>query len=194
MHRTVFSGIGIALIAVSTASAEMKFGYINSEAIFAEYEGTKEAQSKFNNEVAKWEQEASKKQQEIKDLKEQIDKQSLLLSNERKKALEDSLNQKMGNYQKFLQENFGQDGKALTFLDETHGPSPSSKKSTVLSSESPKRRITTIFSTHGRAGSFSRRRYTTSTSVFWKRSTRKNNSAFINYCRDARCFTAGRHR
>ena len=122
MHRTVFSGIGIALIAVSTASAEMKFGYINSEAIFAEYEGTKEAQSKFNNEVAKWEQEASKKQQEIKDLKEQIDKQSLLLSNERKKALEDSLNQKMVNYQKFLQENFGQDGKALKKNEELTKP------------------------------------------------------------------------
>jgi outer membrane protein len=100
----------------------MKFGYINSEAIFAEYEGTKSAQDKFNKEVAVWEQEASKRQQEIKDLKEQIDKQSLLLSNERKKALEDSLNQKMVQYQKFLQEKFGQSGEALQKNEELTKP------------------------------------------------------------------------
>ena len=122
MHNNVLRGIGIALIAASITNAEMKLGYINSEAIFAEYEGTKEAQSKFNNEVAKWEQEASKRQQEIKDLKEQIDKQSLLLSNERKKALEDSLNQKMVNYQKFLQEKFGQKGEALEKNEELTKP------------------------------------------------------------------------
>ncbi|MBN1576359.1 MAG: OmpH family outer membrane protein [Chitinispirillaceae bacterium] len=122
MRSNVLTGIGIALIAASMTHAEMKFGYINSEAIFAEYEGTKEAQSKFNNEVAKWEQEASKKQQVIKDLKEQIDKQSLLLSNERKKALEDSLNQKMVNYQKFLQDKFGQKGEALEKNEELTKP------------------------------------------------------------------------
>ena len=122
MRRTVTTAIGIALFAASVLHAEMKLGYINSEAIFAEYEGTKEAQTKFNNEVAKWEQEATKKQQEIKDLKEQIDKQSLLLSAERKKALEDSLNQKMVNYQKFLQDKFGQKGEALEKNEELTKP------------------------------------------------------------------------
>jgi len=113
MRRMVLVGLGIALLAATFVQAEMKLGYINSEAIFAEYEGTKAAQEKFNKEVAVWEQAASKKQQEIKDLKEQIDKQSLLLSAERKKALEDSLNQQMVKYQKFLQEKFGQKGEAL---------------------------------------------------------------------------------
>jgi outer membrane protein len=122
MRRIVFSAIGVALVTVSMVNAEMKLGYINSEAIFAEYEGTKEAQNRFNKEVAVWEQDASKKQQEIKDLKEQIDKQSLLLSNERKKALEDSLNQKMVAYQKFLQEKFGQKGEALEKNEELTKP------------------------------------------------------------------------
>ncbi len=108
--------------AASFSWAEMKIGYINSEAIFQEFEGTKEAQDKFNKEVAKWEQDASKKQKEIKDLKEQIDKQSLLLSAERKKALEDSLEYKMANYQKFLQEKFGQKGEALSKNEELTKP------------------------------------------------------------------------
>jgi outer membrane protein len=122
MRRIILLGIGIALCAAAVSQAELKLGYINSEAIFAEYEGTKQAQEKFNKEVAVWEQKASKRQQEIKDLKEQIDKQSLLLSAERKKALEDSLNQKMVEYQRFLQENFGQDGKALKKNEELTKP------------------------------------------------------------------------
>lgn len=122
MRRIIVSLIGITLLASTTSFAEMKLGYINSEAIFAEYEGTKAAQEKFNKEVAVWEQDATKKQQEIKVLKDQIDKQSLLLSADRKKALEDSLNQKMVNYQKFLQEKFGQKGEALVKNEELTKP------------------------------------------------------------------------
>lgn len=122
MRSNIFIVAGIVLAVTSFVNAEMKLGYINSEAIFSEYEGTKSAQDKFNKEVAVWEQEASKKQQEIKDLKDQIDKQSLLLSNERKKALEDSLNQKMVQYQKFLQDKFGQKGEALEKNEELTKP------------------------------------------------------------------------
>ncbi len=122
MHRKILLAGCFALMSVITVSAELKIGYINSETIFAEYEGTKEAQEKFNKEVAKWEQEATKRQQEIKNLKEQLDKQSLLLSNERKKALEDSLNQKMVSYQKFLQDKFGQKGEALEKNEELTKP------------------------------------------------------------------------
>jgi outer membrane protein len=122
MRRFRCVSIAVVLTTATLIQAEMKLGYINSEAIFAEYEGTKAAQEKFNKEVAVWEQEASKKQQEIKDLKEQIDKQSLLLSNERKKALEDSLNQKMVQYQKFLQDKFGQKGEALVKNEELTKP------------------------------------------------------------------------
>lgn len=113
MRKLMIAG-AMALTMAATASwAELKIGYINSELIFMEYDGTKDAQDKFNKEVAKWEQEASKKQKEIKDLKDQLDKQSLLLSNDRKKEMEDSLNQKMISYQTFLQEKFGQKGEAL---------------------------------------------------------------------------------
>lgn len=122
MRKGIMAAIGAVFLVSTFARAEMKVGYINSEAIFAEYEGTKEAQDKFNKEVAVWEQDATKRQKEIKDLKDQIDKQSLLLSNERKKALEDSLNQKMVIYQKFLQDKFGQKGEALVKNEELTKP------------------------------------------------------------------------
>ena len=122
MRKVVTTGFLALCAAASFTWAELKIGYINSEAIFQEYEGTKEAQDKFNKEVAKWEQDATKKQKDIKDLKEQIEKQSLLLSAERKKALEDSLESKMVEYQKFLQEKFGQKGEALSKNEELTKP------------------------------------------------------------------------
>ena len=103
----------LSCVLAAAAYAELKIGYINSEKIFAEYEGTKEAQDKFNKEVAKWEQEATERQKEMRELKDQLEKQSLLLSSERKKEIEDKLQAKMVEYQKFLQEKFGQEGEAL---------------------------------------------------------------------------------
>lgn len=122
MRKLCTVGVLAICMAVTVSSAELKIGYINSEMIFTEYEGTKAAQDKFNKEVARWEQEASKRQKEIKDLKDQLDKQSLLLSNERKKEMEDSLNAKMVSYQKFLQEKFGQKGEALEKNEELTKP------------------------------------------------------------------------
>jgi outer membrane protein len=112
--------LGMAVL--SMVWAELKIGYINSEKIFAEYQGTKDAQAKFNKEVAKWEQEATERQKEIKESKEQLEKQSLLLSDERKKEIEDKLRQKMVEYQEFLQNKFGQKGEALEKNEELTKP------------------------------------------------------------------------
>lgn len=122
MRKLLTVGAMALCMTASVSFAELKIGYINSEMIFTEYEGTKLAQEKFNKEVAKWEQDASKKQKELKDLKEQLDKQSLLLSAERKKELEDSLNTKMVAYQEFLQQKFGQKGEALSKNEELTKP------------------------------------------------------------------------
>jgi outer membrane protein len=112
---------GVCVMAVSV-SAQMKVGYINSDVILVKYEGAKEAADKLNKEVAKWEQEASKRQNDLKALKDKIDKQSLILSAERRKELEDSLQQKYAQYQQFLQEKFGQKGEAYNKNEELSKP------------------------------------------------------------------------
>ncbi len=117
---------GLALVtaaAVSTGwAADMKFGYVNSEKVFTMYEETKVAQDKFNKEVAKWEQQASKRLKEINEMKTQLEKQSLVLSDERKKELEDALRQKIMQHEKFVQEKFGQRGEALVKNEELTKP------------------------------------------------------------------------
>ncbi len=100
-------------LGASTVMAELKIGFIDSEVIFQKYQGTKEAQEKFDREVAKWEQQAEEAQKEIREMKEQLEKQSLLLSKERKAELENKLQEKVLEYQKFVQATFGQEGKAL---------------------------------------------------------------------------------
>jgi len=85
--------MAVACIAATGAFAELKIGYIDSKAILAKYQGLTEAQGKLDKEVAKWDQNLSKRYKDIKDLKELIEKQSLILSDERKKALQDSLDQ-----------------------------------------------------------------------------------------------------
>ena len=121
LNRTVAMVIVCGVMA-GAVSAQMKVGYINSDVILVKYEGAKEAADKLNKEVAKWEQEASKRQNELKALKEKIDKQSLLLSAERKKELEDSLQQRYAQYQQFLQEKFGQKGEAYSKNEELSKP------------------------------------------------------------------------
>ncbi len=107
---------------VSFSYAELKIGFINSEKILVDYEGTKAAEEKLKKEYAKWEQEATEKQKKMKDMKEQLDKQSLLLSAERKKEIEAELEREYIEYQKFLQEKFGQQGDAAKRNDELLKP------------------------------------------------------------------------
>jgi outer membrane protein len=104
------------------AQAELKIGYINSDRILADYEGTKQAEEKMKKEYAKWEQEATERQKKMKDMKEQLDKQSLLLSADRKKELESQLEKEYIEYNKYLQEKFGQQGDAYKKNDELLKP------------------------------------------------------------------------
>lgn len=112
-RRVVAVLCGVALVGAGAVAADMKIGYINSEEIFERYEGTAAAQEQFNREVARWEQEASDRQKEITTLRDQLEKQSLLLSSERKKDLEDKLRNKLAEYEKFLASKFGQQGEAV---------------------------------------------------------------------------------
>lgn len=81
----------ILAVAVSVSIAEMKVGIVNSKTIINKYEGYKEAQEKLKKEEAKWDQSLSNRYKEIRSLKEQLHQQSLLMSDERKKKMQDSI-------------------------------------------------------------------------------------------------------
>jgi len=113
MIKSLTASKTVALFLVFTviSFAEMKLGFINSQKILFEYSGTKDAEEKMKKEYAKLEQEATERQKKIKDMQEQLDKQSLLLSEERKKDIQSNLQKEYADYQKFLQDKVGQDGE-----------------------------------------------------------------------------------
>lgn len=93
-------GMAMALILALAGGvlAELKIGFVDSERILQESESMKTVQAKLEKVKKEWEQEASDRQKEMQELKDQLEKQSLLLSDERKKEIEDKLKQKLQEY------------------------------------------------------------------------------------------------
>lgn len=104
------------------SSAELKIGYVDSDAVLAGYTGTKAAEEKLRQFYAKLEQEATEKQGRIKQMQDELQKQALLISEARKAELEKSLQDSLIVYQQFLQEKMGQQGAAAQKQQELMQP------------------------------------------------------------------------
>ncbi|MCK4385180.1 MAG: OmpH family outer membrane protein [candidate division Zixibacteria bacterium] len=96
----------------STSSQEGRIGYIDSMRLRTEFEEFAEAQSKFDQDVQAWQDEAAQMKKTIDSLEADLEKISLILSEAKKKEKEDSLEAEKLNYQKFTNDIFGPGGKA----------------------------------------------------------------------------------
>ena len=116
-------GIGIFLAFAMTAqAADLKIGYIDSERIFRSYQGTADAQTKLDQEVAEWEKRAEEMRKEVEDLQKELDAQSLLLSEEKKREKETTLQTKYAEYQQFVTSIWGPQGEAVKRNEELTKP------------------------------------------------------------------------
>ena len=91
MHVKSFILILLAAwLVCGTAFAEdgLRVAHVDSKLIFEGYKGTKKAQEEYDRQVAKWEQQANLLQKELAAIKEKLDKQALMLSDEKRKELE----------------------------------------------------------------------------------------------------------
>ena len=95
------------------ADAIPRIAVVDSKALFDGYKGTKESQEKYDKQVASWEQEVADKQKELANLKEKFEKQSLMLSEEKKKNLQAEFMSKQAELQKLAQSLYGKDGKVV---------------------------------------------------------------------------------
>lgn len=100
MKKNVFAGVILLFIASSWA---LKIAHVDSKLIFDGYKETKSAQKEYDDQVSKWEQDAAKMQKELAEMKERLDKQSLMLSPEKKKELEGKLLKKKTEYEQYVQ-------------------------------------------------------------------------------------------
>lgn len=106
------TAIFISGSAISLLAQEAKIGYIDSIKIFADYRETQEAERLYRQEVDQWTAQKQRMEQEIVRLRDELQAQSLMLSEEKKQEKKLELDRKMAEYQQFMDETFGDDGLA----------------------------------------------------------------------------------
>ena len=102
-----------ALVVFGTAKveAQTKIGYIDADAITTSYKSFQDAQKKAQRYEEELTKEFNKSQNELARLKENFDRQSLLMSEQRKKEEQQNIERKQLELQKFLEDVSGQGGK-----------------------------------------------------------------------------------
>ncbi len=115
----VLAALEAALAVGVAGAADLKLGFIDSERIFAEYAGTREAQESFNREVQDLSKTAREKKAEIDDLQRKLDAQSPMLSEAKRDEQNQILQKKIAEYEAFVQVNWGPSG-TVTRLNEQY--------------------------------------------------------------------------
>lgn len=109
------TALAIIICAVLSSASQAqvgKFGYIDSNRIFAEYKEWAKAQEEFNTQYKAWDDEAKEMQKEYEDMIDEYDKQKLILSAEKKKEREAAIEAKRQSLDAFTREIFGPGGSA----------------------------------------------------------------------------------
>ncbi len=88
----------------------LKIGYINSNKVLETYKEAIDVRKQLAELNSQWEQEARDKQKEIQELQEQLESQSLLLSEERKAEKAKLIQTQYAEYQQFLQTKWNPQG------------------------------------------------------------------------------------
>jgi outer membrane protein len=112
--RTSVGIIFIGLFCLSltgSAFAQLKIGYVNSQAVLAQYQPAIDAQKQLEAEAAKWAQELSAMENEIRGVQDRLEQQSLMLSDVKKEELQQEIQNKMMQYQQFQNEKWGDQGE-----------------------------------------------------------------------------------
>ena len=118
-------------VAMVFAGADLKIAHVDSKMIFDKYAETTKAQKEYDKQVAKWEQDASAKQKELMEMKDKLEKQSLLLSDEKKKELEADFLKKKSEYEQFVQKIYGKEGELFQKNQEISDPIIQKIKKTI---------------------------------------------------------------
>jgi outer membrane protein len=118
MHMKRISAIVLAsfvaaqLAPVALRAEEIKIGYIDTVKIFAEYKETVDAEAIYKKEVDAWKKKQTDLETELARLREEIQSQSLMLSEEKLAEKKQTFDRKMQDYQKYMSETFSDDGLA----------------------------------------------------------------------------------
>ncbi len=112
LATTAATVIMVTCLAGISLAQDIKFGYIDSQRIFLEYRETQEAERLYKQEVEQWKAEAAGMEQEIVKLQDELRAQSLMLSEEKQREKKLEYDKKLEDYQRFMADTFGEEGRA----------------------------------------------------------------------------------
>ena len=115
--------IGLMAVCMGTGfAASLKIAHVDTKVVFEGFKGTKKAQKDYDDQVSKREQEAANMQKELREMQDRLEKQSLMLSKEKKKELEAKFLKKKTEYEQFVQKIYGREGDLFQKNEEYSGP------------------------------------------------------------------------
>lgn len=105
MKQLVLAGIVSAVLAsTSVFAAEVKLGYIDMQRALNGSESGKEAKEQLAARVKKYQDEINIKQEDLKKLKDELEKQGMLLSDSARSAKEKDYQNKLKDFQRFTKD------------------------------------------------------------------------------------------
>ena len=105
---TLIFGLGF-----SPAFAQLKVGYVNSQQVLEKFKDALDVKKQLAELNTQWESEARDMQREMQRLQEELESQSLLLSDQRKQEKVQQMQTLGQKYQLFLQTKWGQQGEGV---------------------------------------------------------------------------------
>lgn len=118
----IISVMLIFLLGVSATGFAQKIGYINSQQIIAQYKEAQDAQEQLDKINREWEAEGRELQTQFQELGQQLESQSLLLSEERQREKQAELQALYQKIQQFQNEKWGQNGEFFRRQEEIMKP------------------------------------------------------------------------
>ena len=114
--------VSMMVMGMSADTFAQKLGYINSQQILANYKEAQDAQEQLDKINQEWQAEGAELQQQFQDLGQQLESQSLLLSEERQKEKQAELQALYQRIQQFQNDKWGQNGEFFRKQEEVMKP------------------------------------------------------------------------
>jgi outer membrane protein len=110
MRSTLAAVLILAGLSGGPAWGEVRIAFVNSEVILQEYVAVQRAMETFNRDVEGWQQELEVKTDELETLQQEIDHQSLMLSEERRREKEMEYQRRLTEFEKLKESIWAPDG------------------------------------------------------------------------------------
>lgn len=121
MKRTILALLFLGA-AMAVQAADMKIGYVNSEAIMQQLPEAQDAQKQLDGVVAEWQGELTKMQADLQKKFDEYDKRKLTMSDERRAEMEKKIQEMDKAIVEYRTRKFGTSGELYTKTNELMKP------------------------------------------------------------------------